>query len=940
MAVQNDTSRIQYNGNNSTVNAYAIPFPFFENGHIRAVVTNSAGVDTELALGSGFTLTGAGNPSGGSLVTVAAVPATSKVTIFRSVPATQTTSYQEGGDFPAASHERALDKLTMIAQQTKRLADRALKVPESQSTNPPDLPNAGSGSKVLSSSNASLQWIEERQLPPYPTAPIQKLLTAPGSGVAPSWQDAPTIAVGPITSTGSNTPRFIADRFNERVNVLDLGADPTGATDSWLAIQRAIALAANHPVFHVNAASLNVPANTETTLTTSDTDCIQWFNKVWPKLFFVTGGKQVYFPVGTYRISRPIVVGPGTHLVGEAIRSLIVPMSGLRGQFNMIESNFVWMSRTQCDDNTPFQAFAGFDAEFRIEGIQCSGFAGGEGYSGGTTPQLAFYRLPLMESGPGSTYSVKGTGTIGSGSFTLSGNHQFFPGCKIKFTGHNTVYTYVSRSGTTINVTPNLTASFTNQNVLLGLPANNGLMINGGENAFVRHCLFDLFSGAGIFVCKGTPAPLVENTMCNSNDIGFWMDSGTNTLVQPSGDGNNVFLRTGYLGLSKTTMISCKVEGQRLPGLRPDGLSDAWPYPMGTSNRSAIEFGSWTGAGPAHLNIIGGSVNMGYGVFLDAAHADTHAFIEAWRDSGEFNRLHLTGCKQLGYRNTFYRQINAHTGTVDVEYKRRKGDDFEDHVDIGSQTTLGWYDDTVFPHAIGTKFLTRFSGNNGGSYGLFGDQGSGVMPNSASYTRSGTTATFTYYASDGVTPAAHGLQPGDVVFVRYPASFNNANRLNPDTSGGNGYFSGAMIVKTVGVVNGVTAEFTTTVLNSGGTAGADVILLACKIFYLHAIENGEHYLQMPQNTGGTTGRALTVRDKQGRAQVGLRVPTADEGAWWVKKELMLGGTMEFPDIRVWFGAGAPSASLPDGSLYLRTDGTADTTLYVRAAGAWAALTTT
>ena len=37
------------------------------------------------------------------------------------------------------------------------------------------------------------------------------------------------------------------------------------------------------------------------------------------------------------------------------------------------------------------------------------------------------------------------------------------------------------------------------------------------------------------------------------------------------------------------------------------------------------------------------------------------------------------------------------------------------------------------------------------------------------------------------------------------------------------------------------------------------------------------------------------------------------------------------------GTGAPSHSAPDGSLYLRTDGTATTTLYVRAAGAWTAL---
>ena len=37
------------------------------------------------------------------------------------------------------------------------------------------------------------------------------------------------------------------------------------------------------------------------------------------------------------------------------------------------------------------------------------------------------------------------------------------------------------------------------------------------------------------------------------------------------------------------------------------------------------------------------------------------------------------------------------------------------------------------------------------------------------------------------------------------------------------------------------------------------------------------------------------------------------------------------------GTGAPSHTPPNGSIYLRTDGTASTTLYVRAAGAWTAL---
>lgn len=244
MALQNDTSRIQYNGNNSTTSSYAIPFVFFENAHIKCVVTSSANVDTTLALGSGFTVTGAGNANGGSLRTIAAVPTSSKVTIFREVPATQTTSYQEGGDFPAASHERALDKLTMIAQQTKRLADRALKVPETQN-NPNDIPNAGSGQKLLGINDGTLTWEENRQLPVYPaTAGTQALVTA-GGGSSASWQTIPSIASGPITATGSTVPRFPADRFGERVNVKDFGAIGNGIANDTPAILAAAAALPN-----------------------------------------------------------------------------------------------------------------------------------------------------------------------------------------------------------------------------------------------------------------------------------------------------------------------------------------------------------------------------------------------------------------------------------------------------------------------------------------------------------------------------------------------------------------------------------------------------------------------------------------------------------------------------------------------------------------------
>ena len=128
MAVQSDTSSISYTGNNSTSTSYAVPFVFLENAHLAATAKVTAtGVETVVTLTNH---TGAGDANGGTVRTAVAVPATSTLIIYRTVPATQTTTYQEGGDFPAASHERALDKLTMLGQQNKRADERSFRVTE------------------------------------------------------------------------------------------------------------------------------------------------------------------------------------------------------------------------------------------------------------------------------------------------------------------------------------------------------------------------------------------------------------------------------------------------------------------------------------------------------------------------------------------------------------------------------------------------------------------------------------------------------------------------------------------------------------------------------------------------------------------------------------------------------------------------------------------
>jgi len=131
MAIQTDTSEINYSGNGSTTTAYVIPFVFFDEEDVVVIVTEQGGQATKLVLHWDYLVTGAGDEDGGALTTTQAIPSTSTVTIYREVEATQQVVYDEGSEFPAKSHERALDKLTMLVQQFARSILRSVQVPVS-----------------------------------------------------------------------------------------------------------------------------------------------------------------------------------------------------------------------------------------------------------------------------------------------------------------------------------------------------------------------------------------------------------------------------------------------------------------------------------------------------------------------------------------------------------------------------------------------------------------------------------------------------------------------------------------------------------------------------------------------------------------------------------------------------------------------------------------
>src|ERR1700734_555220 len=115
MSLTNTAFRAQYTGNGTTV-SFATGFYFLENSDVSVIVTVS-GVNTTLNQGTDYTISGALNPSGGTVLCAVAPVSGATITVVRTSPLTQHTTFVDNDSLPAISLEEGLDKLTMIAQE-------------------------------------------------------------------------------------------------------------------------------------------------------------------------------------------------------------------------------------------------------------------------------------------------------------------------------------------------------------------------------------------------------------------------------------------------------------------------------------------------------------------------------------------------------------------------------------------------------------------------------------------------------------------------------------------------------------------------------------------------------------------------------------------------------------------------------------------------------
>lgn len=131
MTIASTVNRVDYTGSGTT-SVFAYPFKIFESSDLEVTQTlTSTGVETTLALTTGYTVSGVGEATGGNITLVAGVLATGyTLAIRRVLDLVQETDIRNLGEYYPELHENQFDKLVMLVQQLQEQVGRSLKLPK------------------------------------------------------------------------------------------------------------------------------------------------------------------------------------------------------------------------------------------------------------------------------------------------------------------------------------------------------------------------------------------------------------------------------------------------------------------------------------------------------------------------------------------------------------------------------------------------------------------------------------------------------------------------------------------------------------------------------------------------------------------------------------------------------------------------------------------
>lgn len=146
MTVSSTNRKVSYNGNGAQI-TFPITFDYTEASQVKAVKIEDDGNETAWVKDTHFTVNTVNDEISTTIGNTLAVG--EGIVIYRDVAITQETDYPANDPFPSSSHEAALDKLTLIAQDQEEAINRAIKLPISSSLSDIAVPAPEAGRALI-----------------------------------------------------------------------------------------------------------------------------------------------------------------------------------------------------------------------------------------------------------------------------------------------------------------------------------------------------------------------------------------------------------------------------------------------------------------------------------------------------------------------------------------------------------------------------------------------------------------------------------------------------------------------------------------------------------------------------------------------------------------------------------------------------------------------